>query len=511
MADLEAQRLGANETQRKIIDGKIEELAKKAEKFNDLVYSAEDAEATIEEKKEELANLKNAETEDIEDVSTQGAFLKIVGFAGYNFEKKEFHLLASAFTIMDSPVFALRGTRNPAGLIGSVDLCIGCTDGFHLWAGSPGQPLGARLTFKEGKAGPLNGAIVEAQFYLLAGPSLPKEESMISRAYPRGIQRYLTSLKQDGALKFDPIETLKSAYQNAKGGFGMGIAFDASTPKSANFLCFELKAGIGLGFDLLLAKVNGYCIDGRSINGFHGTGTAIAYIDGELFFKKTIWGRELRLPLINATAGLVAETGFNKDMFYGNGNLNAKFSALGGAVTGRVGVDFKWGQECTMGSVSFENGVLNVIDKAFERDRGKRIAVECKYDLYKTFAMKIDGVDYADAGVIVRLIEARRDDGSGLPKYASFYSPRGHDKDFDLIRFDNYDDRYAPNSRYLVYGEANLATLKYYEGANGYNNLGGCHYKLIDADKYKQKFMITFSTNGDKHIIGDTLKYAAYQ
>ena len=74
----------------------------------------------LETKERELADSENgqdAEEEEYENVSTTDAFITIKGSAGYNFEKKQLHVLASGYSFIDHYFYTIRGERSVAGLI----------------------------------------------------------------------------------------------------------------------------------------------------------------------------------------------------------------------------------------------------------------------------------------------------------------------------------------------------------------------------------------------------------
>jgi len=489
LGDFENKLKNIGESDRLKYSKEQEELEVRLQRLKEITYDTEEVEEDLAVKNNETKNVKDAETEDFDDINTQGSFVMIKGSASYNVESKEFHLLAMGYANIENTTLTIRGTRNTAGLLGNVDLCIGGRDGFHLWAGTPGQPFGAKITYKA-SMGLIGGAEKDIQFYLLGGP-VPTDPKLITRSYPEGIQTVLDELIREKQISFDPRTDLKNAYSNAKnGGIGFGFAHENSTAKESQIGPIVYNIGFGIGVDFLLAS-DVICL-GYGTVPYYGTGTLVGYAKGRVGFRVSFWGANIDIPLISAQLSLVLSGGLPEPMYF-KGNADFKYSVLAGAVRGRIGVDFSLGTPCEAISL-FDGGRLNVVNNIWAGAGEKQITVEGKYAFFRKFSVTLDGVKYDD---------------SGLSLDPSFFG-RG----VSSITYNQRDNNIAiglgpiliPNTDYLFRCTAYISKVNYYtEGKITY-----CNAVPINPQKYNQPITAKMSTDSNvwcTPIVGQSFYY----
>ncbi|MFN3848227.1 MAG: hypothetical protein ACK4NY_02310 [Spirosomataceae bacterium] len=485
--DLEIAIQKANEAEKADYTQQKEELERRLARLRDIAYVQPDIDELADVLPEELENIRDAESEDFDDISTDGAFAMIKASASYDLEAKEFHLMALAYINIEQPSSTIRGKRNSAGYAGVVDMCIGCKSGFHLWVGTPGQPIEVQIELKPGMG--LMGSIQQdIQFYLIGG-SLPSEPRLISRVYPEGIQKVINELKNAGRLSFTPSEVLTTAYSNASNGIGFGFAFDQSKTKDSQIGPLAYNIGYGIGLDLLLA-FNDPC----SPTGYYGTGTLAAYAKGSISFKVSFWGAKINIKLLSAQVSLVMAGGVPEPLFF-KGNADFKFSALGGAVRGRVGVDFSIGKQCSLAGL-FEGGRLNVFNEMHIGDK-RHVHIRTKYDVFNKFSITVDGVRYDDGGLVV-LNQRLYSNGNSLPNYKTYY----HMENYKIYSLAEIKDGgvWAANATYNYKLTIYIAQVSFYKKDGKHY----CNPTPINPQKYNQPISISWKTNKDGRIESTT-------
>ncbi|MFT5667338.1 MAG: hypothetical protein ACI9DK_001530 [Vicingaceae bacterium] len=495
LADLELRIQNANDADKALFSKEQNKLDERIASLKKSTYDGKYYDKPLLVNVSELDNLKNAVEEDFDDISTQDTFIMIKGYTGYNLEKKEFHLLASGYANIDKGDFTLKGTGNNAGLVGTVDMCIGCTDGFHLWAGSPGQPLSAKITTKP-SMGLIAGVEQDIQFYLVGG-SLPKDPKLITRNYPEGISKVLKELKAANKISFDPIEDLKRAYR-ASNGLGIGFAFDQKSTKVNQKGPISYNIGFGVGMDVLLAD-NVTCMGYGT--GFYGTATAIAYAKGKIDFKVSFWGAVVTVPLLEAQLSLALSGGFPKPLYL-KGNADFKYSALAGAIKGRIGVDFSMGTQCEVINL-FEGGKLNVIAGVTQANffGGKNFVVNGKYNLGYKFSITLDDVKYDDAGVMLGDYNIK---GPGSPS-GGLKQTYNHGNNFKAVLVVP-ETSLEEGKDYELKFTAYIAKIRYVYN-NGKDGAGRIYSTAVNKVKYNQKITAKFThanNNAFKELIWKT-------
>lgn len=480
LGDFENKLKNIGESDRLKYSKEQEELEVRLQRLKEITYDTEEVEEDLAVKNNETKNVKDAETEDFDDINTQGSFVIIKGSASYNVESKEFHLLAMGYANIENTTLTIRGTRNTAGLLGNVDLCIGGRDGFHLWAGTPGQPFGAKITYKA-SMGLIGGAEQDIQFYLLGGP-VPTDPKLITRSYPEGIQTVLDELIREKQISSDPRTDLKNAYSNAKnGGIGFGFAHDYSTAKESQIGPIVYNIGFGIGVDFLLAS-DVICL-GYGTVPYYGTGTLVGYAKGRVGFRVSFWGANIDIPLISAQLSLVLSGGLPQPMYF-KGNADFKYSVLGGAIRGRIGVDFSLGTPCEAINL-FDGGRLNVIKQIIKSpDNVKNIIIDGKYPFLTTFSITLDNVKFDDAGLTI-----------GNLRYSPGYIEKRIKTGSQNIAL-AYLNPFSKNSNYTLRFSVFLAQI------TTYNDASGTHFMEfpINKEKYNQPITVTWDTDSSGKI-----------
>lgn len=249
----------------------------------------------------------------------------------YLFAQKELSGFAEAF-INVAGVIKGAGSNNSAG---KVEFYFAKSK-WHIYIGTPTSPVAVKL---------LNS--VSATSYFMVGTELPD--------FPQ-----LPASLQSLASNIDFSKMRNPSLTKTGGGFAFGASLLVSTGQK-NFLIFYGKFELGAGFDFMLKNFgDDVKCAGRSgevgINGWYAMGQAWAYVEASIGVRVRVFGVTKRFSIIDAEFAAVLGAQLPNPTFLA-GAVEARFSVLGGAVSGKCHFEFSYGDKCVLENASAVEGI----------------------------------------------------------------------------------------------------------------------------------------------------------
>ena len=217
----------------------------------------------------------------------------------------------------------------------------------------------------------LDLAIIKLKFksYMMAGDSLP--------AIPDPPDEVMSKLTAEQRAKIEKRAMIKNA---GASGFMFGTILQIG-PVEGSFLIFYGKLDLGVGFDVEVKKYENLLCgnsEGSGQVGFNGgwyvQGNAYAWIDAEIGLKITLFGSERRFKILALSGAALMRMGFPNPTWF-EGYLAAKYSILGGLISGNCNYEFSIGEPCRPRRGSpFEDQVA-MIEDITPKDGSKDIPV----------------------------------------------------------------------------------------------------------------------------------------
>jgi len=195
---------------------------------------------------------------------------------------------------------------------------------WYIHMGTPDRPVGIEIL-----------GMVKLESYFMVGDNIPA-----SPPPPAEVSEIL------GGIDLDYMADLNAL------GDGKGIAFGARLTVNTGemtFLIFYARFAMGLGFDIMMKDYgNAECMgrDGTiGINGWYANGQSYAYITGKVGIKVTVFGKKMKVEILNMGAAAVLQAKL-PNPFWMRGIVGGYYSILGGMISGNCKFEVVLGEEC---------------------------------------------------------------------------------------------------------------------------------------------------------------------